>query len=111
MDRLSWGGSLQTWKLLKETVPTSLLVGSSTLDSLDDDEPNTGIEINVKNPTLMKESVMTKTYIIYDIEGADKHGNFQVKRRFKDFFELRTRLVENWPGVLIPPLPEKKMQV
>lgn len=68
------------------------------------------ITIEVKNPTLVNEGVMSKTYIIYDVEGSDKHGPFAIKRRFKDFFELRTRLVENWPGVMIPPLPEKKIQ-
>lgn len=69
------------------------------------------IDIQVKNPTLINEGIMSKAYILYDIEGADKHGPFSAKRRYRDFFELRSKLTENWPGVLVPPLPEKKIQV
>ena len=69
------------------------------------------IVVSVKNPTVMKDGALSKNYIIYDVEGKDKEGEFKVKRRFKDFFELRTKLVETWPGVMIPPLPEKKLKV
>jgi len=55
--------------------------------------------------------MMSKNYIIYDVEGSDSEGLFKVKRRFKDFFELRLKLVESWPGIHIPPLPEKKVAV
>lgn len=49
-------------------------------------------------------------YIIYDIEFTDKNGTGSTKRRYNDFFELRCRLVESWPGIVIPPVPEKKVQ-
>jgi sorting nexin-1/2 len=80
--------------------------GSQTYE----EDPDTGVEIEVKNPCVAKDGAMSKKYIIYDVEGTDKDGNFKVKRRFKDFDELRTKLVESWPGILIPPLPEKKVQ-
>ncbi len=38
----------------------------------------------------------------------DRNGGFNVKRRYNDFNELRKKLVENWPGFFIPPIPEKK---
>lgn len=75
------------------------------------EEVDNGVVIEVKNPTLINEGVMSKTYIMYEVEGSDKHGSFKVKRRYRDFHELRARLVDNWPGVLVPPLPEKKIQV
>lgn len=75
------------------------------------EEVDTGVTIDVKNPTLINEGVMSKTYIIYDVEGSDKNGTFCVKRRYRDFYELRARLAENWPGLLVPPLPEKKIGV
>lgn len=79
-------------------------------DEIIEDAP-TGIQISVKNPNVIKEGIMSKNYIVYDVEGEDSEGPFKVKRRFKDFYELRSKLVEHWPGVLIPPLPEKKITV
>ena len=69
------------------------------------------IEVAVKNPTVVKDGALKQSFIIYDIEGQDKEGQYKVKRRFNDFFELRQKLVENWPGVMVPPLPEKKVKV
>ena len=31
-----------------------------------------------------------------------------IKRRYNDFFQLREKLIENWPGVYIPHIPSKK---
>ena len=31
-----------------------------------------------------------------------------IKRRYNDFFQLREKLIENWPGVYIPNIPSKK---
>lgn len=92
-------------KVLTSSVFPGQLVGPLS------EEVDTGVIIDVKNPTLINEGVMSKTYIIYDVEGSDKHGTFSVKRRYRDFYELRARLAENWPGVLVPPLPEKKIGV
>jgi sorting nexin-1/2 len=69
-------------------------------------EENTGIEVAVKNPQLRGGNI--GGYYVYDVEGTDKNGPFSAKRRFNDFYELRSKLVENWPGIFIPPLPEKK---
>ena len=73
------------------------------------EEENTGIEVCVKNPQLKGGSI--GGFYMYDVEGQDKKGNFSIKRRYNDFHELRAKLVENWPGIFIPPLPEKKSVV
>ena len=38
-----------------------------------------------------------------------RSGTMVVRRRFNDFVWLSHRLQESCPGVLIPPLPEKKL--
>ena len=35
-------------------------------------------------------------------------GEWSCRRRYSDFHELRNKMVENWPGIFIPGLPEKK---
>lgn len=68
----------------------------------------TGITAKVDNPTLKDGGAFSKKYTVYDVTGSDKHGAFSVKRRYNEFNELRNKLVENWPGYFIPPIPEKK---
>jgi len=46
-------------------------------------------------------------FIVYNIRGKDKNGNFEILRRYNDFSALRTALVTRWPGIFIPPLPPK----
>lgn len=90
-------------------------------EEVDDDEDNdlknnddaiqkqhTGITVKVDNPVVKEGGALAKNYIIYDLSGSDKNGSFNVKRRYNEFFELRKKLVENWPGYFIPPIPEKK---
>lgn len=69
-------------------------------------EIDTGIEVAVTNPTVVNKKV--GKFVQYDISGNDKSGNFTCKRRYNAFKELRAKLCENWPGIFIPPLPEKK---
>lgn len=68
----------------------------------------TGVVISVVNPQLKDGGMMQKKYTDYEVSGQDKHGSFSVRRRYKEFNELRAKLVENWPGFFIPPIPEKK---
>jgi len=42
------------------------------------------------------------------ISGTDKLGAFEIRRRFNDFYVLREGLRKKFPGVYIPPIPEKK---
>lgn len=68
----------------------------------------TGVSIVVQNPQLRDAGTFQKKYTDYEVTGKDKHGQFSVRRRYKEFNELRAKLVENWPGFFIPPIPEKK---
>lgn len=44
----------------------------------------------------------------YKIVGKWNDEEFVIMRRYKEFYLLRKRLEERWPGFYIPPLPRKK---
>jgi hypothetical protein len=48
-------------------------------------------------------------YIIYECCGVDRKGRWEGKRRYSEFFLLRTALCTRWPAIPIPFLPEKKI--
>jgi hypothetical protein len=50
-------------------------------------------------------------HIKYTITGEDGEGAFEEVRRYKEFFALRTVLVQRWPGIYIPSIPEKSIVV
>lgn len=60
-------------------------------------------KFNVLNP------VKIQSHIIYTVTGVDQDGDFETKRRYKEFFALRNTLLARWPGVYIPAIPEKKV--
>lgn len=37
--------------------------------------------------------------------GRDKAGDFEFHHRYSEFIELRNKLIELWPGVMLPELP------
>ena len=45
------------------------------------------------------------------ISGMDRSGSFEIRRRFNDFYLLREGLLKKFPGIYIPPVPEKKVIV
>ena len=47
-------------------------------------------------------------HIVYVVKGKDAQGEFEVKRRFNEFFLLSECLVKRWPGILLPQMPPKK---
>ena len=47
-------------------------------------------------------------HIVYVVKGKDTNGEFEVKRRFNEFFLLQDCLVKRWPGILLPQMPPKK---
>ena len=67
-----------------------------------------GIIVSVGNHREKDGGTFKKKYTVYEVSGSDKSGSFRVERRYSDFFALRNKLVENWPGFFIPPIPEKK---
>ena len=59
--------------------------------------------IYVYNPEVVEG---LKSYVRYSVGGKLLHQT--VLRRFSDFFSLRQKLVERWPGIYIPNIPPKK---
>lgn len=58
----------------------------------------------VSNPEI-KDSM--KKYVTYSLSGKAISG-LKLSRRFSDFYALRKKLLERWPGVYIPNIPPKK---
>ena len=44
----------------------------------------------------------------YTVKGVDQDGEFELSRRYNDFYAVREHLQRHWPGVYIPPIPPKK---
>ena len=45
---------------------------------------------------------------IYILRGEDSnYGKIEIVRRYSDFYQLREALLRRWPGIFIPPVPEK----
>jgi sorting nexin-1/2 len=47
---------------------------------------------------------------MYHIEGNDSLGPIDCLRRFNEFIILRDMLYSRYPGIYIPPIPNKKMK-
>ena len=58
----------------------------------------------VSDPQYIKEGV--KGFTFYSLKGS--HVQEDISRRYRDFDALRKKMVERWPGVFIPKLPNKK---
>ena len=61
-------------------------------------------EMYVSDPQYIKEGV--KGFTFYSLKGS--HVQEDISRRYRDFDALRKKMVERWPGVFIPKLPNKK---
>ena len=46
-------------------------------------------------------------HVVYDVVGVDAKGQFDIKRRYNDFFCLHEQLSKRWPGIIVPELPKK----
>ena len=64
------------------------------------------MELRVNQAQLVKSS--TSDYHTYPIEGRDSLGEIQCSRRFNNFYVLRQTLVMRFPGLYIPPIPNKQ---
>jgi len=68
------------------------------------------ISVTIKNPKPIQSSnFFQNNYVEYEIETITNNNNIIVKRRYSDFEWLRNTLLKNNPGLMIPPLPNKKM--
>ena len=50
-------------------------------------------------------------YLVYKVVGCDFMGEFEIFRRFREFYMFRDLLIDRWPGLYIPPMPSKKAVV
>jgi sorting nexin-1/2 len=70
-------------------------------------------EQEVEDPRAQKFTVSNPVkiqgHIKYTVTGEDAQGEFTEVRRYKEFFALRNILVQRWPGVFIPAIPEKQI--
>ena len=63
-----------------------------------------------KYPMYVKDPVLNDAmikYVTYTLAGRSINQDHLI-RRFGDFFALREKLVERWPGIFIPSIPPKK---
>ena len=44
---------------------------------------------------------------VYPVIGRDSLGDIECQRRFQNFFDFRQMLVNRFPGLYIPPVPQK----
>jgi hypothetical protein len=49
--------------------------------------------------------------VTYLVTGSDPHGDFNIRRRYREFLLLRNKLVERFIGMYIPPIPSKRAAV
>ena len=65
--------------------------------------------ITVTDPLL--DTSETFSFVTYLVVGSDSLGEFEIRRRYRDFHLLREKIVERWPGLYIPPISSKKLTV
>jgi len=63
--------------------------------------------ISVGEP-ITKETTLSR-HTVYNIKGYDKLGQFDVYRRFSEFYALKELLAVRWPGCFIPSIPAKEI--
>lgn len=62
--------------------------------------------IKLTNPVI-KDDRFSK-HVSYTISGEDNKGPFEAQRRYKEFNALQNLLNQQWPGCILPQIPEKK---
>ncbi|KAM3140198.1 hypothetical protein pb186bvf_007751 [Paramecium bursaria] len=75
------------------------------MDQVSLDEDSFEIQTEVCDP-IIKDGL--QKYVVYTFKGQDKHGQFDIQRRYNDFDVFRATLAQRWPGCYVPPLPIKK---
>ena len=84
----------------------------NTFKSTSKDKPSDLLELKdqkivVQDPKQVKPGMFHSTYIEYTIVTTPQ--NWEVKRRFSDFYWLRNILVQEFPFSYIPPMAKKNM--
>ena len=92
-----------------ELIPSVATVIASSFKDLLKLRKHEPPEIEVCEPTI-KTSTATK-YHAYKVKGRDHLGEFEVYRRFSEFYALRKVFYSRFLGLYVPPIPEKKTVV
>jgi len=67
---------------------------------------NPTVPVQISNPTKKSEGY-GRSYIAYTVTSTHDGKKVDVFRRYSDFVWLRQALEKNFPGCIVPPLPEK----
>lgn len=75
-------------------------------------EPESPFHVTVTDPVRQGDGM--NGFIVYRVSTRTtlphySSSEFRATRRFRDFEWLFTQLVDKWPGLIIPPLPEKAL--
>ena len=63
------------------------------------------IELHVGDAVIVKGTL--GDHHSYPVLGRDSIGEIECSRRFQNFYDFRTMLVNRFPGLYIPPVPKK----
>jgi len=64
------------------------------------------LTITLSDPEKHSGGFFTSAYMTYIV--TTEPQNFKVKRRYSDFEWLRSMLINHFPGICIPPIPNKR---
>ena len=67
------------------------------------------VEDSIQQKFSVSNPMKVQGHIKYTVKGVEGNGQFEEIRRFSEFHALRHTLSQNWPGVYIPAIPEKKV--
>ncbi|CDW84248.1 UNKNOWN [Stylonychia lemnae] len=70
--------------------------------------PHYGIMTSNTRFEVIQPALINNKYVTYHINGEDSLGQFDGKRRYNEFYQLRNILCVRWPGVFVPAIPPKK---
>ncbi len=65
-------------------------------------------QVHVRCYNLKGDQFNFFNFVTYKLDGFYDNREFNVERRYKEFILFRKYLTNNWPGILIPPIPPKK---
>jgi hypothetical protein len=71
------------------------------------------MKLRKHDPPLIVVSEPTKkgSHHEYKVKGYDYKGEFEIWRRYNNFYLLRSVLFQRFMGLYVPPIPEKKKLV
>ena len=75
---------------------------------LGEDDANFQIEWDKSKYTVCITEWIKQGHVVYKLKGTDKLGDFDIQRRYNEFYVLRGVLVKRYPAFYIPPVPPKK---